>query len=204
MNPQNPQVQVNNPLNVIQSGEHNIFEVKRHPFGMIGMYISAGVMLTVLVVIVFAILPTIFVNNSSQVTSLGSIAVLFVLVLTGIFLAISHTVYWGNRWILTSDSLTQVLQRSLFDKQSSQLSLANLEDVTAMQEGIVAHLFHFGTVKVETAGERSKFVFVFCPNPNYYAQQILNAREQFEQYQREGGARPTAPNPQNALPNQTQ
>jgi uncharacterized membrane protein YdbT with pleckstrin-like domain len=211
MNPQNQPVQpvqVNNPLSVMQPGERNIFEVRRHPFGMIGIYIAAGVMLTVLAIIVFAVLPTIFADNSAQVTSIGAIVLLVVLVLTGIFLAISHKVYWGNRWVLTSDSLTQVLQISLFDKQSSQLSLANLEDVTATQNGILPHMFNFGTVTAETAGERSKFVFVFCPNPTYYAQQILNAREQFEQSRREVESQPQPiapnPNPQYAAPNPVQ
>ncbi len=208
MNPQNQPVQVNNPLNVMQSSERNIFEVKRHPFGMIGIYLAAAVMLVVLALIVFAVLPTVFADNSAQVTSLGAIVFLIVLIMTAVFLAISHKVYWGNRWILTSDSLTQILQVSLFDKQSSQLSLANLEDVTAIQNGILAHMFNFGSLKAETAGERSKFVFAFCPNPTYYAQQILNAREQFEQHQYEGGVQPVAPNPspqaQYAAPNPVQ
>ena len=179
----------------MQSGERNIFEVKRHPFGMFGIYLAAAVMLVVLALIVFAVLPTVFADNSAQVTSLGAIVFLIVLIMTAVFLAISHKVYWGNRWILTSDSLTQILQVSLFDKQTSQLSLANLEDVTAIQNGILAHMFNFGSLKAETAGERSKFVFVFCPNPNYYAQQILNAREQFVQSQHEGGAQTIAPSP---------
>ncbi len=69
----------------------------------------------------------------------------------------------------------------MFDKQSSQLSLGNLEDISAEQNGILTHMFNYGAVRVETAGERSKFFFNFCPNPNYYAQQILTARETFEQ-----------------------
>lgn len=188
----------------MQAGEQNIFEVKRHPFGMIGLYVAASIMLVILALIVFAVLPTVFADNSSQVTSLGAIVFLIVLLVTAVFLAISHKVYWGNRWILTSDSLTQISQVSLFDKRSSQLSLANLEDVTAIQDGILAHMFNFGTVKAETAGERSKFVFVFCPKPNYYAQQILNAREQFQQHQHEDGGQPTAPTPQYAAPSPIQ
>jgi hypothetical protein len=88
----------------------------------------------------------------------------------------------GNRWIITSDSITQVNQTSLFNKQSSQLSLANLEDITVEQNGIIQSVFGFGTLRAETAGERSKFMFQYCPNPNSYAQQNLNAREQFEQF----------------------
>jgi hypothetical protein len=79
--------------------------------------------------------------------------------------------------VVTSDSLTQISQTSLFNRQSSQLALVNIEDVTAEQNGILAHMFNYGVIRVETAGERSKFVFTYCPNPNFYAQQILQARE---------------------------
>ncbi len=201
MNPQNqpanpyqpPQpgqpTQVNNPLNVMQKGERNIFEVKRHPFGMFGIYAAAAVMLVVLAGIAFIVLPSV-AGDSTQIMSIGAVVFLIFVIFTLLFLTISHIVYWGNRWILTTDSLTQVTQRSLFDKRNSQLSLANLEDITAEQEGLLAHMFGFGTLRVETAGERSKFVFTFCPNPNYYAQQVLNAREQYEQGLRETEQRP--------------
>lgn len=184
MNPQDqtPQPQVHNPLNSMQTGERNIFEVKRHPIGMLGMYISAGFVLLIVAALAFIIAPLVLPNmDHTQLIGYGAIAFLIIAVLVAGFILISHVVYWGNRWILTTDSLTQVTQRSLFDKQNSQLSLGNLEDVTAQQNGILAHMFNFGALKVETAGERSKFLFPFCPNPNYYAQQILNAREQFEQ-----------------------
>lgn len=187
MNPpdQSPDIVVNNPLESRQTGERNICEVKRHPYGIITMYLSVGLMLIVLAVVVFGVAPALLPNlDRGRLQTYATMAFVVVTLLTFVFVAVSHTVYWGNRWILTTESLTQVLRRSLFDKQSSQLSLGNLEDVTAVQDGLLAHMFHFGVLRAETAGERSKFVFPFCPNPTYYAQQILNAREQFEQLRR--------------------
>lgn len=184
MNPQDqPQdLNVNNPLNSMQTGERNIFEVKRHPFGMFMTYISAGVLIVVAAIIAFIVVPMALPNSDKgQIASFGALGFIILALLVLGFVFIANKVYWGNRWILTTDSLTQVSQRSLFDKQSSQLSLGNLEDVTASQDGILAHMFGFGVLRVETAGERSKFVFQYCPNPNYYAQQILHAREVFEQ-----------------------
>jgi len=176
-------------LTTMQPGEKVIFQVKRHPIGMIGIYVMAGLLLVALAVICFIVAPAAFESQggaSSGVKSLAAIAFLIIAVLSLIFVFISNIVYWGNAWILTSDSITQINQRSLFDRQSSQLSLANLEDVTAQQNGILSHLFNFGVLKAETAGERSKFVFAYCPNPNFYAQQILQARELFVQ-QHPGG-----------------
>ncbi len=53
--------------------------------------------------------------------------------------------------------------------------------MTAEQNGILAKMFNYGVLKAETAGEHSKFTFTNCPNPTLYAQQIIQAREEFAQ-----------------------
>lgn len=166
----------------MQVGERNIFEVRRHPFGMFMTYLSAGFLLLIAAVVVFVVIPMALPDtDKGQIAGYGALGFMVFALLVLAFVFIANKVYWGNRWILTTDSLTQVTQNSLFNKQNSQLSLGNLEDVTANQDGILAHMFNFGVLKVETAGERSKFVFPYCPHPNDYAQKILSAREQFEQ-----------------------
>jgi hypothetical protein len=178
---------VRNPLATMQPGEQVICEIKRHPIGIVGMYAMAGLLLTVLAVAVFVIAPLVMPSVSgSRIMEVGGLGFALVLAGTLLFLYIGNTVYIGNRWIVTDDSITQVQQTSLFSKQSSQLSMGSLEDITAEQNGILPQMFNYGVLKAETAGERSKFSFRYCPNPNYYAQQILNAREKFEQEQRRG------------------
>jgi uncharacterized membrane protein YdbT with pleckstrin-like domain len=95
------------------------------------------------------------------------------------FAWIGAIIYKGNRWIVTSDSITQIQQISLFKKQTSQLSLENLEDVTFEQNNIIQTIFNYGTLKVETAGEHSKFQFPFCPNPKKCAVDVIEAHEVF-------------------------
>ena len=48
-------------------------------------------------------------------------------------------------------------------------------------------MFGFGTLKVETAGERSKFQFPYCPNPQKCAVEIIQAHESFMAANPEGG-----------------
>jgi hypothetical protein len=178
---QTPPPQLHNPLSVMQPGEQIICEIKRHPIGMLGIYLGAGTILVVLAVLAFVALPNIInADNRSQVLAGTGIAFVIVAAMVLVFVLISNIIYWGNNWVVTSDSITQVTQTGLFSKQSAQLSLGNLEDITSEQNGILAQLFNFGVLKAETAGERSKFMFLFCPNPNYYAQKILAAREIFE------------------------
>ncbi|MDB5170287.1 MAG: hypothetical protein JWN82_683 [Candidatus Saccharibacteria bacterium] len=186
MNPMEPnqapeQPVIHNPLSAMRQDEVIIFEVKRHPIGLVFMYLSFGFML-VLIGVIAIMAPDLLSNYDTKlVRQISLITFLVSFVFAAIFTFIGQIVYNGNRWILTNDSLTQVSQRSLFDRQNSQLSLANLEDVTAHQDGILAHMFNFGVLKAETAGERSKFSMLYCPNPNAYAQKILMAREEFEQ-----------------------
>lgn len=172
---------MNIPMRAMRPGEQVLFQIKRHPIGLFAMYFVAGFVILILAIMVFAVGPAIFPNNKSEVTSIGSVVFIIVLVAALIYAFIANKVYWGNSWTLTSDSITQVVQTSLFNKQSSQLALHNLEDVTAEQNGILTHMFNYGIIKAETAGERSKFTFLYAPDPNRFAQRILQARESFEQ-----------------------
>jgi len=161
-----------NPLSVMQENEQVICEINRHPIGLFAMYGVGGGLL--LVIAAFS-----FILVHQLVGSLSIIAMAILIV--GGFLAIVSRIYWNNYWVVTDDSLTQLTQTSLFDREACQLSFANLEDVSAQQSGFWAHFFHYGVISAETAAATDKFVLTFCPNPHDYAQKILAAREDFEQ-----------------------
>jgi hypothetical protein len=194
MNPQDqqynqqydPKQKVGNELSVMQPGERHICDIKRHPIGILSVYFIIGFVLVVIAVLGFGVFPSLFSSSgsvsSSQVTEVGAIIFLIVASICAVFGLISTRVYWGNKWVVTSDSVTQISQVSLFRRQSAQLSLASIEDVTAEQNGVLAQMFKFGVLKVETAGHREKFAFPYCPNPNFYAKCILEAREAYEMH----------------------
>ena len=208
-NQYDPRARVDNSLSVTQPGEVTICEIKRHPIGIIAIYVAIGVMLLIAAVLAFVVAPN-FVDTAgvsgSQSNKVGSAIFLTLTVVAMIYALIVTKIYWGNRWVVTSDSVTQVSQTGLFSRQSAQLALINIEDVTAEQNGLIAQLFHYGVLKAETAGHRSKFVFNYCPNPNYYAQQILAAREALGPVSHHGGhagyTTPQPPQPQAGYPQQ--
>jgi hypothetical protein len=177
-----------NPLSVMQEGEAVICEIKRHPIGLFGMYFSVGLGLLFLLTLAI-IIPKNVDGINSQAQAFIMIGFIIVAGVALLSVAISASVYKNNRWILTTDSLTQVNQISLFRKETSQLSLANLEDVTAEQNGVLQSMFNFGSLHAETAGEKSRFIFRYCPDPNYYARQILACREAFISKDPEGAKR---------------
>jgi hypothetical protein len=98
-----------NPLSTMQPGEQIICEIKRHPIGIIGVYAIVAFVLIVLTIVIFGVAPSIFSDvDRNTVLSIGAVVLLVTAVLGLGFAFISNIVYWGNRWVVTSDSITQV------------------------------------------------------------------------------------------------
>jgi hypothetical protein len=169
------------PMVVLQPGERIVAQIKRHPYGIVGNYISGGLIVVLAAAAAVFLVPHVTQDstNGSQLQAIAFGIVVLLAVGVAAMLAIASKIYWQNEWIVTSDSITQISQFGLFTRQSAQLSMENLEDVTVDQSGLVQHSLNFGTLHVETAGEHSKFVFPYCPNPTYYARLILEAREDY-------------------------
>lgn len=169
---------IKNPLAVMQPGERVVCEIRRHPFGLLSIYAMALVVIAAS--LATAILVPYYVTSLTNDQKVAVVLSCGLVVLVTLLIAyIGVYIYNANRWIVTTDSITQISQIGLFNTRSSQLSLANLEDVSAHQDGLIAQLVGFGNLTVETAGERSKFVFAFCPNPNECARKIIAAHEEY-------------------------
>ena len=160
-------------------GEHVIFQTRKHFFGLAIMYLQAIVAFLVVAGLLLFLTPSVAdAGNEGTIRS----AVLIILVVFGGLLALIMLlvtyIYRQNKLILTNRNVTQIIQKSLFSRQVSELALNNVEDVTADKQGIWSMIFNFGEVRVETAGEQNNFHFKYCPNPNYYGQQLLDMRQQ--------------------------
>lgn len=161
---------------VMQPGEQVVCVINRHPIGIIEQYVGATLAIIVASALVLMTVPGKASANVQTIFYVG----LFVFVIALVaMLAAASRVYWENHWVVTTDSLTQVLQGSLFGAQVSALSLENLEDITVDQHGMLAHMFNYGILKAETAGDHSKFQFSFCPDPVEHARKIIDAKEKY-------------------------
>jgi hypothetical protein len=162
---------------ITEPGETLVFRTKKHPFGIAVMYMQAFLALTLVGGLAYFVVPDV-VGADQQTQVQGWLAIglaIFAMIVFLIMLVVTY-IYSRNELILTDRNVTQIISNGLFSRQVSQLSLNNIEDVTADKQGIWSMVFNFGQVRIETAGEQNNFHFAYCPNPNYYGQLLLDTR----------------------------
>lgn len=169
-------------LGVVDSDEVLCCVIKRHYFGLFYMYLlsAIGLMGAIGLVGLSFNLLNVKLSTSQLAIVVAVVGILLFVVL--LLLLLATFVYRQSKLIVTDKNITQVMQKGLFNRKISQLSMANVEDVTAEQKGIFALTFGYGVLKIETAGEQANFVFDFCPNPNKVAKDVLDARERFIEF----------------------
>ncbi len=166
----------------LTANETLVADVRRHWFGLFVVYLQLFIALGLSLVLIFGLLPGIIESlnlNQAAANAIASLFGLFVVSFGFIFMILATRIYRGNQLIISDKNVTQVLQIGLFDRKVSELSMANVEDVTAQQKGIFPTLFNYGILRIETAGEQNNFIFPYCPNPNAYAKAILDSRLEF-------------------------
>jgi len=163
----------------LKENEQIVYEIRRHPAGLIPI-IAVGIIVAIAMVVLMIALTL----GQNELTAFIPLPLIYgvlsaVIVLAAIITFIVVGVYNANVLVITNENLIQVRQFSLFSRQTSQLNLANIHDVSADQEGILAYTFGFGTLTVETAGEAANFIFKTAKDPNTAARMIIEAHEQY-------------------------
>ncbi len=180
MEQQSPKQDFSITLNKISPNEKVIAVIKRHPFGIIRLYISAvlGLILAggLLLFLMSELVPR--EDNPNIYAALGALAVVVVGFMIVIML-IATIIYYKSNFVITDQSIKQTLQISLFNKKISQLDVSQIQDVTAEKKGFLPTFLNYGRLIVETAGEQVNFHFDYCPNPDHYAKIILDSRQHY-------------------------
>ncbi|MEN9557780.1 MAG: hypothetical protein RL141_149 [Candidatus Parcubacteria bacterium] len=81
--------------------------------------------------------------------------------------------YFLDIWVITTHRLIDIQQHGLFGRTTSELTLDRVQDVTSEVKGFMRTFFDYGTVYVQTAGERERFTFEEIPHPTRLAKRLL-------------------------------
>jgi membrane protein YdbS with pleckstrin-like domain len=174
---------------MLEPGEHIVTIVHRHPIGIVAIYIETFVGIITLVVLTMVLARGFFQDLSGETYRLFLAGVIVGIMLLALILFVATYIYRQSRLIVSDKSLIQILQKGLFIRKISRLSMSNVQDVSAEHNGFLPTIFGYGTLTVETAGEEDNFTFPYCPTPDTYAERILEARQKYIQ-SLDDGARP--------------
>ncbi len=163
----------------IEADECLVTIVHRHPVGIVLIYLEALVAILAICGIGMLISPGVFDDLTGRGGALLTSIALLAVGVIALVMFIATYLYRQNRILVTDRSLVQVVQKGLFARKVSRLSMSNVEDVSATHHGILSTIFNFGILHIQTAGERENFVFPWCPDPDKYADRILDARQYY-------------------------
>ena len=166
----------------LSPGEYVIEFVRRHPIGLLSIWLLVGFVSIALL----ALLPVYANNEQGFSNALGfqlpSAAVLSipVLIIVALFVLggfIATIVYEGNRFYLTNESVIQHVKTSIFNDKKQVINLVNVEDVSFDRQGILQQLLNYGTLRLSTQGQETIYRFYFVRNPEQVANAVNDAVE---------------------------
>ncbi|PSO43538.1 hypothetical protein BRC20_01295 [Candidatus Saccharibacteria bacterium QS_8_54_8] len=166
-------------LYTLDEGEEILHQTQHHPIGIVSQVVGIGLV---------GLLGLAGLIASGPITSalaLGipqfvlALIILLIVGVAGLMTFISIKVYFKSYLIITNQTIIEINQFSLFNRDVSQLSLANVQEVTVQQSGLFARVFDYGSVTLETAGEKANFGFDKTPNPHYVSRVIYDGHERF-------------------------
>jgi len=162
-----------------KEGEEVLLILRRHWVVYFPSVIVAAVVVMICILI-YLNLDTIVVTRTSYfmnvLTKSGvSIFILF----TILFVYISWLINYLNFNLVTNQHLVAIDQLMLFSRKISELTLEDIQDVSATQHGFFQSIFHYGDVIVQTAGEKPNFTLEKIGDPYEMSRQVMEIKDKY-------------------------
>jgi uncharacterized membrane protein YdbT with pleckstrin-like domain len=157
--------------------------LRKHWAGFIGTFFIIFAMLLfplVFLLILHHPLSSFFNHFHSGITA--ALTGYYLLVLTILFGLWVN--YYFDIFLITERRIINISQKGLLARETSELMLSEVEDVTAEINGFVHSIFNYGLLVIETAGAGTAgdkprpgyFTVIDIPDPNRISRTILELR----------------------------
>lgn len=171
---------IRHPVTGLAPDEQPRFILHRHW----SIFISHAMLVVLLAVLPIVVLSLVFPQLTGMVADRTPGGVL--IALFAFFFYLFLTLYFFNAWmnyyldiwVVTSRRIINIEQHSLFHRVVSEVNIQNVEDVTVNVKGILATMFGYGNIHVQTAGETPRFEFENVPDPYTVARHITELHNQ--------------------------
>lgn len=146
---------------------------------------------TILLAILFAgaivalgyFFPELTQGETGRIIQILSVMFLMFLLL---FLFIGWVDYYLDVFIVTTSRIVQIKQNALFNRNVSELSLTEIQDVSTKIVGVIPTFLKYGTLLIQTAGAIELFQFLKLSHPEKISDIVINLRDQYNRHGEEG------------------
>ena len=164
----------------IREGEKILLSLHRH-WIVIASKLTVIAALLAGAVVVLAVLQTVSLDPALIPLILYVLSIYILVVLLVAFVIWMD--YYLDVWIVTSERIIDVEQEGMFRREASEFPLSSIQDVTVEVPGFLATLMHYGTIRVQTAGDQN-FVAHNIPDVDAVKTTIMNEVQKMKSYGR--------------------
>ena len=135
----------------LSPNEHIVLVLRRHWIVVIGEIFACVIALLA----PFIVAP--ILANLHMLPPVGASIFFFATYLMIVSLAafIIWIDFYLDEWIITTERIIDIDQRSLFSREISEFRLENVQDVTIEIPNMIATFLKYGNITIQTAGEQS-------------------------------------------------
>jgi hypothetical protein len=97
-------------------------------------------------------------------------------------------IYTLDTWLVTDMRIINSEQIGFFQRNVSELSIGNIQDVSIKIDGAMATMMNYGDIEVQTAGGAHHFTFGQIPNPQKVKDVIIQVVDEYKLAHPNGGS----------------
>ncbi|MDD2908052.1 MAG: PH domain-containing protein [Candidatus Gracilibacteria bacterium] len=156
-------------LENLRPGEKVIMVVKRHWIVYVILFIYFILAITISIAL-YVILGV------SSLTHLGNI---FIWLMFSLFLYIEWLNHELDMYVVTNNRVIGIEQISFLNRAVSECNLGQVQEVNSKTSGLFANILNYGTLSIQTAGNKTTLQMDFCPDSIQAARKILNVVDDY-------------------------
>ncbi len=157
-----------------KENEKVLMLLRRHPLVLIPsllLFLAMHIMAILIFLYVTRLYPEMIQNDIGRAFSTFLVSILLLSAWTHMYGEFLD--YYLDIWVVTDDRIINVEQHGLFGRTISEADLYKVQDVTSEIKGFFPSMFSYGSVFIQSAGEKERFVFEQVPKPHEARKMII-------------------------------
>lgn len=159
--------------------EQVVLIARRHWIVYFPSFLVGGTLLVALTFFYFFMGEVSILKSSATVMAIAVCSNSILMLFTVLFVYVSWLIHYLNFQMVTNEHVVDIDQLGLFSRNVSELSLDDIQDVSASQHGIWQSMLHYGDVTIQTAGEKPNFTFEKVSQPYVIAKQLMDVKDKY-------------------------